>query len=144
MICLWYPVCIRQTRLIRYFYNGGLVKQQYAGRPVVALRHIILIFSQSVFVPTSLKYLVLSGTAANSKFIVFGLTPDRGLGPRSTVTTKSTIPKIKQTKYKIDQLYFEHSIFSFHAWNALFYAYFQKYCPSGFHSCYFGWDSCRF
>ena len=51
-------------------YSASSLKQQSAGRHIAPLGHIILILNQSV----------LGGEAANSNFIVFGLTRP-GLGP---------------------------------------------------------------
>ena len=50
----------------------NFVLDQYAGRHVVPLGHIITIPSQPVFAVTP-QCCVLSGEAANTNFIVFGL-----------------------------------------------------------------------
>ena len=55
------------------FYSASSLKQQPAGRHVAPLRHIIMIPSQPVFALTPQCY-VLSGEAANTNCIVFGLT----------------------------------------------------------------------
>ena len=50
------------------FYSASSLKQQFAGRHIAPLGHIILIPSQPVC------YCVLSGEATNTNFKVFGLT----------------------------------------------------------------------
>ena len=49
----------------RAFYSASLLKQQFAGRHVTPLEHIILIPSQSVFTLSPL-YCTLSGEATNT------------------------------------------------------------------------------
>ena len=51
--------------------SASSLKQQFAGRHVTPLGHIIL--SQLVFAP-SVQCCVLNGEAANDNFIIFGLT----------------------------------------------------------------------
>jgi hypothetical protein len=55
------------------FYSVSLVKQQYTGRHVAPLRHIVLIPSQPVIAHTP-YWCVLSREATNTNFNVFGLT----------------------------------------------------------------------
>ena len=54
------------------FYIASSLKQQSAARHVSPLEHIILIPTQSL--ATLNKYCVFSGEAANTNFIVYGLT----------------------------------------------------------------------
>ena len=55
------------------FYSASWLKQQSVDRHVASLGHIILITSQPVFVLTP-YHLMLRGEAANTNFIVFGVT----------------------------------------------------------------------
>ena len=69
----WGRLCTRPTRLVGFFYSARSLKQQSADRHVAPLGHIILIPSQLDFSLSSLCC-VLSREAANTNFIVFGLT----------------------------------------------------------------------
>jgi len=66
----WYPLCTRPTPLR---YSASSLKQQSVGRHVSPLIHIILIPSQPIFALTPYCCLY-SGKAANTNFIVCGLT----------------------------------------------------------------------
>ena len=55
------------------FYSASSLKQQFVGKHVTPLRHIILIPSQPVFALSPYRC-VFGGEATNTNFIVFGLT----------------------------------------------------------------------
>jgi hypothetical protein len=61
------------------FYSASSLKQQSAGRHVTSFGYIILIPSRPVFGFTP-EFCVRSGEAANTNFIVYGLTQP-GLEP---------------------------------------------------------------
>ena len=58
--------------MISSLYGANSLKQQFIGRLVAPLRHVNLILSQPVFVPTPESFM-LSGEASNNNVIVFGL-----------------------------------------------------------------------
>ena len=64
--------CTRPTHL-NELCNASSLKQQFVGRHAAPLRQIILISSQSIFTLVT-KYYMLSREAANTNFIVVGLT----------------------------------------------------------------------
>ena len=65
-------LCTRPTRLVG-FYSACSLKQQFSGRHVALLGHIILIPNRPVF-PLTPECCMISGEAANTNAIVSGLT----------------------------------------------------------------------